>query len=450
MTIAKAIDAAGKTCSAPLCSIAYLVSQYPKLSESFILREVVQLRKLGFQIDVASINSPDRAQEELTAEESIEAERTYYVKEHGLTGAAKAHFQTLITDFIGYLRGLRMVLQLGELDLRRLIFGFAYFTEGLMIGIWMKRRMHPHLHVHLGAQSATVGLYVRRTFGFGLSITVHGPDEFYDTQGQYLKQKIAAADFICCISSFARSQLMKCSPYVHWNKLVVSRLGVDSNLFSPVPFKEAPEVFEILCVGRLTPAKGQHLLIEVVERLAKLRLPVKLRLVGTGTDEGSLRRLAAQIDDPRSVIFEGPVDQNHIRTLYANADLFCIPSFAEGIPVVLMEAMAMGIPCVTTRVAGIPELIRDEIDGLLVAPSDVDGLVQALAKLMGDVDLRKRIARNGRARVIEQYDLRQNVEKLATIFEERIKTSRVADNAVHSEEGTRVGCVCLGHPSDSV
>jgi len=423
MTVVKALDAPDRqgSSSAHLRSIAYLVSQYPKLSEAFILREVIQLRELGFQIDVASINSPDRAADELTGEESAEAGPTYRLKKHGLKGAAKAHFQTLLMNFIGYLRGLQLVLRLGGLDLERLVFGFAYFTEALMVGVWMSRMKHRHLHVHLGSQAATVGMYVRHAFGFGLSITVHGPDEFYDARGQYLEQKIAAADFICCISFFARSQLMKCSPYTHWNKLVVSRLGVDPNLFIPTPIRAAPETFEILCVGRLTAAKGQHLLIKALERLVQQGWRVKLRLVGGGADEASLRQLAAQIKNSQSVIFEGAVNQNDIRTLYAKADLFCIPSFAEGIPVVLMEAMAMGIPCVTTRITGIPELIRDGIDGLLVAPSDLEGLVEALAKLMGDVELRERIARSGRARVQEQYDLRKNVQKLAAIFDERIR-----------------------------
>jgi glycosyltransferase involved in cell wall biosynthesis len=376
---------------------------------------------LGFQIDVVSVNSPDRAPEGLTAEESAETARTYCLKKHGLTGAAKAHFRTLLTDISGYLRGLRLVLHLGGLDLNRLVFSFAYFTEAIMVGVWMKRTKHRHLHVHLGSQAATVAMFVRRTFGCGLSMTIHGPDEFYDARGQYLEEKIAAADFICCISFFARSQLMKCSPYIHWSKLVVSRLGVNPDLFRPTPIRVAPEAFEILCVGRLTPAKGQHLLIDALEQLAQRGWQVRLRLAGGGTDESSLRQRAAQIENSQSVIFEGEVNQNYIRTLYAKADLFCIPSFAEGIPVVLMEAMAMGIPSVTTHVAGIPELIRDGVDGLLVAPSDLEGLVEALEKLMGDVDLRKRIARNGRARVLEQYDLRRNVEKLATIFDEHIK-----------------------------
>jgi glycosyltransferase involved in cell wall biosynthesis len=296
-----------------------------------------------------------------------------------------------------------------------------YFTEALMVGQWMRRNRHTHLHCHLAQQAATVGLYVRRVFGFGFSITVHGPDEFYDAQGQYLAEKIAAADFILCISSYARSQLMLLSPYLHWNKFIVSRLGVDPQLFSPQPKKAAPEVFEILCVGRLTPAKGQHLLIDAVERLAQQGRGIRLRLVGNGPDEASLRKQAAQIAILECIVFEGAVNQDRIRTLYAAADLFCLPSFAEGLPVVLMEAMAMGIPCVATQITGIPELIRNNIDGLLVPPSDLDALVEALASLMDDPALRQRLAGSGRARILEHYDLHRNVSELAGHFSERVK-----------------------------
>ena len=120
-------------------------------------------------------------------------------------------------------------------------------------------------------------------------------------------------------------------------------------------------------------------------------------------------------------MFEGPVNHDRIRALYDAADLFCIPSFAEGIPIVLMEAMASGIPCVTTQIAGIPELIRTGLDGLLVAPSDLDGLTDALATLMDDEALRDRLSKSGRQRVLEHYDLRRNVQQLAAIFSERVK-----------------------------
>jgi glycosyltransferase involved in cell wall biosynthesis len=402
-------------------SLAYLVSTYPTLSMIFVLREVVQLRKLGFRIETASINPPDRPANELTAVEAAEARRTYCVKSHGFAGAAKVHIKTFFGNLGGYGRGLRLAFRLAGLDLRRLFFNLMYFTEALMVGQWMRRNRQSHLHVHLASQAASVGLFVRHIFGFGYSLTVHGPDEFYDVGGQYLAEKITAADFICCISSYARSQMMKLSPYTQWTKFVVSPLGVDPQLFSPRPARLAPETFEILCVGRLTPAKGQHLLIDAVNMLARQGCRVRLRLVGSGPDEASLRKHATHSEFPECIVFESAVNQDRIRTLYAAADLFCLPSFAEGLPVVLMEAMAMEIPCVTTCITGIPELIRDGVDGLLVAPSDLEALVEALAKLMDDAPLRERIGKSGRMCVLERYDLRRNVEKLAGIFAERVQ-----------------------------
>ena len=147
---------------------------------------------------------------------------------------------------------------------------------------------------------------------------------------------------------------------------------------------------------------------------------MRLRLVGDGPDDASLRASADRLAHPETVIFEGAVNQDRIRTIYATADVFCLPSFAEGLPVVLMEAMSMRIPCVSTSIAGIPELIRNEIDGLLVPAADLEALVGALARLMDDGALRDRLARAGRARILEHYDLGHNVKTLSQIFAERI------------------------------
>jgi len=401
-------------------SIAYLVSSYPTLSMAWLLREVLLLRKLGFRIDVAAINAPDRALNVMSADEMIEAANTYHLKKHGLVGGLRAHLLSSLRQPAGYLRGVGLAIRLGGSDIRRLIYHFMYFTEGLMVGAWMIEKKQRHLHVHLASQAATVGLYVQRIFNFGFSITVHGPDEFYDTFGQHLKEKVEVADFICCISYYARSQLMRLSPNIHWGKLLVSRLGVDSAVFLPRPHRPASEAFEILCVGRLTPSKGQHLLIDAIQRLTRQGRRVRLRLIGDGLDRASLRAHAATLEDPEGVVFEGAVNQDRIRELYAMADVFCIPSFAEGIPVVLMEAMAMEIPCVSTRITGIPELIRDGVDGLLVAPSDLDGLTVALSTLIDDDGLRGRLGKSGRARVVNFYDLNRSVEVLAKIFAEQI------------------------------
>jgi glycosyltransferase involved in cell wall biosynthesis len=389
------------------------------LSMIFVIREVLQLREMGFRIDVASVNAPDRRPADMTTVEATESEHAYHLKVHGARGALLAHFRVFFGNFPGYCRGLRMVLRMGGLDLNRLFLNFFYFTQGLMVGVWMQRKQQRHLHVHLASQAATIGLYTREVFRFGLSITAHGPDEFYDVDNQYLALKVAEADFICCISFYARSQLMRLSPYVYWNKLVVSRLGVDSTIFAPRPKRPSPEVFEILCVGRLTPAKGQHILIDAVDRLAQQGRRVRLRLVGPG-DQSTLRDRTARLANPEIVVFEGGVNQDRIRDIYSGADAFCIASFAEGIPVVLMEAMTMEIPCVTTHITGIPELIRHGIDGLLVAPSDVEGLAEAIAQLIDDPTLRERLGKSARQRVLERYDLRRSVEALAAIFDERV------------------------------
>ncbi len=400
--------------------LAYLLSQYPKLSEAFIIREIRGLRALGFHIDVASVNAPDRGADGLTAEEVEERERTYYVKRHGLRGALPAHLRTLLGRPGAYLRGWRAVLRHGGLDLRALFYHLMYFTEALMVGVWLAERGQRHVHAHFGMQASTVGLYVKRVFGTGLSITVHGPDVFYAVERYLLADKVREADFIATISHYARSQLMRVSPHRHWHKLVVSRLGVDPQRFAPRPFRAAPEVFEVICVGRLTPAKGQHVLVEAVHRLVGEGRRLRLRLVGDGEDRASLERQVAELGLTEQVVFEGAVNQDRIRDLYAAADAFAIPSFAEGIPVVLMEAMAMEIPCVTTWITGVPELIRNGVDGLLVAPGDGDALAAALARLMDDPGLRQRLGQSGRQRVLAEYDLGRNVARLGEIFRARL------------------------------
>ncbi|MGC9225157.1 MAG: glycosyltransferase family 4 protein [Terracidiphilus sp.] len=411
----------------PVRSLAYLASTYPTLSMTFVLREVLALRELGFRIETASINPPDRPAERLTPPEATEARRTYCVKRHGAAGATAAHLKTLTSDFAGYWRGLANAFALAGLDLHRLFLNLMYWTEALMVGQWMKRQGLRHLHVHLASQAASVGLFVRAVFGFGYSLTVHGPDEFYDAERQMLARKIEAAGFLCCISSYARSQLMKLSPDRHWHKLVVSPLGVDPEIFAPRPRQATGSTFEILCVGRLIPAKGQHILIDAIERLVQIELrakqgcQVRLRLVGNGPDEAALRAHAARSAACEHIVFEGAINQDRIREFYAAADAFCLPSFAEGLPVVLMEAMAMELPCVATHIAGVPELMRDGVDGLLVPPSDVEALAKALARLMDDATLRRQIASNGRARVAADYDLRRSVSRLAGIFTERVK-----------------------------
>ena len=401
--------------------LAYLVSRYPAISHTFILREVAELRRLGIAIEVASINGLDRSPEQLTAEERSEASRTYYIKKAGVKAAAVAHVAAVLSNPVGYFRGLSFALGLGGADVRRIAMGFFYFVEAVMIGRWMLAQKLHHLHVHFATPAATVGLILTRIFPITLSITVHGPDEFYDVPGYRLAEKVGASRLLCAIGLFARSQLMRISSARDWEKIEVTPLGVDPELFAPRPFRAVPDHFEVLCVGRLVPAKGQHVLLAAIARLVAEGRPVRVRFVGDGPDRKSLEEAARAQRIENHVIFEGAVNQDRIRDLYQLAQVFALASFAEGIPVVLMEAMAMEIPCVTTWITGIPELIRDSIDGLLVPPSDDVALAAAIARLMDDSDLRRGIGQAGRRRVIEKYNLRKNVAHLADVFRTRLQ-----------------------------
>jgi glycosyltransferase involved in cell wall biosynthesis len=394
--------------------MAYLVSRYPAVSHTFILREVLGLRALGLGVEVASVNPPDRALQHMTPDERQEAERTYGLKQHGVPGAVSALGWAAATRPLALLRTLREALEFGR-GTRR-IYALAYAVEAVMVARWMARRGLAHLHVHFGNEAAAVGTLVKVFSGVGLSLTIHGPDEFDDVPGQQLRRKVEAADRVVCISQFARSQLMRLSAPAHWAKLQLCRLGVDTRRFSPAAKERAGGPVRLLSVGRLTPAKGQLLLVQACATLKGEGLAFKLTLVGDGPDRTRLEAAVATLELQSHVRLTGPLNQAEVRGELARADAFVLPSLAEGIPVVLMEAMACGVPCVSTPVNGIPELIEHDCNGLLATPGDVESLTQQLRRMVQDAALRARLAAAGRARVQERFDLATNVASLAEVL----------------------------------
>jgi len=397
--------------------LAYLISQYPAVSHTFIHREISYLRQLGMDVKVGSINDPDRADADMTAEEVGEKESTYYVKSHGAFGALQAHLHALFFRPVAYVKGLLFALSLATFDVKKTGFNLLYFVEAIMVGYWMEKNDSEHLHVHFATPASTVGMIASQVFSITYSFTVHGPDEFYNTSEYYLTEKIRRAKFICCIGTYARSQMMKLSLPTDWHKFEVSPLGVDLDKFAPRSIETPSERFEILCVGRLVPAKGQHILVQACQKLIAEGRDIHLRFVGDGPDRACLEQAVYNNKLQGRVTFEGAVNQDKIRAFYNQADVFALASFAEGIPVVLMEAMAMEIPCISTKITGIPELIRDGVDGILVAPSDVGALANAISCLMDDFEHRKMVGENGRKRVAQKYHLQNNTQKLAEIFQ---------------------------------
>lgn len=404
--------------------IAYLASAYPATSHTFILREVLGLRSHGLDIATASINSDPRPLERITDEEKRERQNTYVVKRHGFTGAIAAHAWAIARHPLGYCRGLFAALRRSS-STRSTLWNLFHFSEALMVGRWMAQENIRHLHVHFATAAASVASLARLSLPISLSMTVHGPDEFANVRDEHFAEKVATADFVICISHFARGQTMQHSSPAHWHKLEVARLGVDPRRYTPRRPKSGNGLFTLLSVGRLTPAKGQHLLLEALARLRAEGLGhIRLILIGDGPDGQSLKRRAEFLGITDQVRFTGALNQTEVRAFYGTADAFVLPSFAEGIPVVLMEAMASGLPCLSTRIAGIPELIDDGKDGLLVDAANVNALVDRIRTLASDRELRLRLSLAARDRVAREYDLERNVGVLAEIFQQRLQESR--------------------------
>jgi colanic acid/amylovoran biosynthesis glycosyltransferase len=391
--------------------LAYLVSRYPAISHTFILREIAHLRSMGHVIHTASINQPDRELDRMDASEQKEALATYFVKADGAVGALRALAYWLAKAPLQLLHMLRRAVQMG--------YGakaMAYAAEAAMVAKWMADKNVAHLHVHFGNAGATVGVLVKALNQCHLSYTIHGPDEFDDVQGQNLALKMAAADSVVCISQFARSQLMRISAPTDWPKFQVCRLGVDPTQFTRSNPVMGKTQINLLSVGRLTPAKGQVLLVQACAKLLEASVPFKLTMVGDGPDRGRVEAAIAQYGLQDRVKLTGALTQEAVRAEFSKADIFVLPSLAEGIPVVLMEAMCSHVPCISTPVNGIPELIEHGHTGLLATPGDLDSLVAQLLQLCGSRIDREQMAKAANAKVKQNFDLGSNVGQLSRIF----------------------------------
>ncbi len=397
--------------TAPSVPLAYLVSRYPAVSHTFILREVAQLRALGHVIHTASINPPDRALERMDDAEREQSLATYCVKADTAVGSLRALAYWATRAPLRLLRTLRLGVQLGHGAK-----GLAYAFEAAMVARWMADKKLAHLHVHFGNAGATVGVLAKALNQCHLSYTIHGPDEFDDVPGQQLSQKMAAADVVVCISQFARSQLMRISAPADWPKFQVCRLGVDPTQFTPSRGSQGTSGVNLLCVGRLTPAKCQVLLVQACARLRDAGVAFTLTMVGEGPDRGRVESAIARHGLQDLAKLTGALTQQGVRQAFSQADIFVLPSLAEGIPVVLMEAMCSLVPCVSTPVNGIPELIEHDCDGLLATPGDIDSLVAQLQRLCASPEDRARLARAASEKVRQRFDLGRNVRQLSQIF----------------------------------
>jgi glycosyltransferase involved in cell wall biosynthesis len=232
---------------------------------------------------------------------------------------------------------------------------------------------------------------------------------------------VKGALFVRSISRHGRGQLMLSCDRSQWTKLIYVPLGIDPSKFAPKSSRPASKPAHILCVGRLASEKGQALLLEAFAILTADGMPLHVRLVGDGPDRNWLERRAVELGIASTVEFTGWVDQDQLMDLYREADLFVLPSLAEGIPMVLMEAMAMQIPCVAPCITGIPELIEHGVDGMLFAVADVEDLTKNISILLNSPELCTQIGKQARARVLRDYDMARNTERFAAVLADRLQ-----------------------------
>jgi len=411
--------------------IAYLTGEYPRVTDTFIQREVAALRQHGkadgTTVHTFSVRKP-KASDALSKAQQQARDNTSYLLPVNPLELLIAHFTLLITQPIRYFQALVLAWQTRQLGIRGTLYQLIYFTEAGLLAHRLKKQDITHLHNHFGDSSCTVAMLAAALGSFDYSFTLHGPGIFFEPLRWQLTEKISRAKFVSCISYFCRSQTMIFAPWESWPNLHIVHCGVDpdqfmqtekpstdsssSGLLSSEPQPIDAKGQRLLYVGRLAAAKGMPILIKSMTAL-KLSCPeIHLTVVGDGEDRAELEKRAQTLGLGDHIDFVGYQTPDAVREYLQVSDIFVMSSFAEGVPVVLMEAMMSGLPVVATQIAGVSELVEDEVNGFLVPPSDVGSLTQKIQMLLADESLRKRLGDRGQQKVSQEFNIYHEAKKL--------------------------------------
>jgi glycosyltransferase involved in cell wall biosynthesis len=394
--------------------IAYLVNQYPKISHTFIRREIAALLAEGIQIFRYSIrSSPETLVDPRDQAEALETQV--------LLGDSKMRVLTaLVTTALArplrFYCALRTTIRLARRSDRGVFRHLAYLAEACLLSRLLARQAIRHVHAHFGTNSATVAMLTHELGNISFSFTAHGPEEFDKAEQWSLGEKIEKAAFVVGVSHFGRSQLYRQCEHRFWGKIHVVHCGVDGDHLD-LDTSPIPHAGKLVSVGRLSEQKGQLLLVEALGQLRRQGLRVELDFVGDGELRSQLERAIVEQGLSDSVKITGWADGETVRHILDACSAFVLPSFAEGLPVVIMEAMARGRPVLSTYVAGIPELVQPGQNGWLVAAGSADELANAVREVVTTpLEVLAEMGRNGRARVAEQHDIRRIGRRLATLM----------------------------------
>jgi colanic acid/amylovoran biosynthesis glycosyltransferase len=389
--------------------IAYFVNQYPRVSHSFIRREILAMERQGFDVQRIALRGWNESLPD--AEDRQEQEKTQYVLRTGLRGLLFPWLLRLLRSPLKMYAALRLAFRLSHQTDGRLLHHLVCVAEASRILIWTAKSRARHLHAHFGTNSAEVAMQLRVLGGPSFSFTVHGPEEFLAPLG--LVDKISRSAFVVAISSFGRSQLYLRTATALWPKIRVVHCGLEPAFLSAGTGTQLSDS-RLVCVGRLCEAKGQLLLIDAVAQLKQRGVHVDLVLAGDGPMRAEIEKMVREFGLQDRVRITGWISSDRVREEILAARTMVLPSFAEGLPVVIMEAFALRRPVITTYIAGIPELVKAGENGWLIPAGSICDLTAAMEDCLSrSSDEIERMGDAGRRIVIERHSIDVEAGKLA-------------------------------------
>ncbi len=403
--------------------IAYLVNQYPKVSHSFIRREILGVEACGIEVERFSIRC--LKSELVDWADQQELEKTRFILEAGVLRILLSLVWVILTRTLHFLNAGRLAFKIGWNSERGVLYHLIYLVEACVLLRWSQTSEIQHIHVHFGTNSTTVAFFCRALGGPPYSFTVHGPEEFDKPQAISLSEKINYAAFVVAISSFGKSQLCRWCDYKQWSKIHVVHCGVD-DLFLKQPYISIPHQPNFVCVGRLSEQKGHLLLVEAVSQLAAEGLKFKLVFVGDGSLRQPIETLIQQLYLEDYIEITGWASNLAVQQRILAAQALILPSFAEGLPVVLMEALALSRPVVSTYIAGIPELVEQSKSGWLIPAGSIEALTAAMRSILAtSVEQLEKMGQHGAKRVAQQHNITIEAAKLADLFRQSVNLTEL-------------------------
>ncbi len=395
-------------------NIAYLISEYPAVSHTFIRREVQELRRRGFEVQCFSIRRPKHSGS-FSEVDCKEVESTWYLLPASPIQLGRVHLRALFQDPKRYARTFVEALRHRVPGGRALLWSLFHFVEAILLAEELERRGVTRLHNHFSNAAANVGYLASRYLDLPWSMTLHGSADFDGEGRQLLAAKVDAADFVACISYYGRSQTLRWVAPENWGKILVYRCGIDLSKYQKNVNHENADC-QLLTVGRLSAEKGHLGLVEALARVRASGVAFKLTIIGEGPERSRIEAAVQRLGLKDLVSLPGAANESEVAEAISRADVFVLSSFMEGLPVVLIEALASGVPVIAPNVAGIPELVQDSVQGLLFQPSDWEGLSAALLKLISDKELRESLSRAGLQSIQGRFEIQDAVAPLAERF----------------------------------